>query len=101
MKTTLTIEQSAELIKRGVTLNENNLEVFDISALLSRLPKVIQYKGKTHCTLSIRADSTGWQTFYFNSKLDIDIGWARATELIDSLYMTLCSLIDHNYIKFN
>lgn len=51
MKTTLTIEQSAELIKRRVTLNENDSKVFDIGDLLSLLPKTIN-PGRYYLDLS-------------------------------------------------
>lgn len=100
MKTILTIEQSAELIKRGVTLNENDSEVFDIGELLSLLPKRICHDN-TLFTLDIHANSVGWQTLYFNPDADINIGWACAAELIDSLYETLCFIIDHNHVKLD
>lgn len=121
MKTTLTIEQSAELIKRGVSARkasknyvgrwEHSSEgsfadpdsvepLFTLADLLSLLPKRICHDNTTF-TLDIHANSVGWQTFYFNPDADINIGWACAAELIDSLYETLCFIIDRNHVKLD
>lgn len=146
MRTNLTIEQSAELVKRGVKADKaskrvtrqvadsrgreieklrlkrwkdcvpyekasmTNLrvglmrfehkEIFTLADLLSLLPKIICHDN-TLFTLDIHANSVGWQTLYFNPDADINIGWACAAELIDSLYETLCFIIDRNHVKLD
>ena len=115
MKTALTAEQSAELIKRGVSegivttripkVNGRGFiveysPIFTLADLLSLLPKIIRHDS-TPFTLDIHANSVGWQTLYFNPDADINIGWACTAELIDSLYETLCFLIDHNHVKLD
>lgn len=99
MKTTLTIEQSAELIKRGVTLNENDSEVFDIGELLSLLPKKITFGHRTNCRLKIQpiisskdCISEVWQACYLHTSLKAN---AEATELIDALYELLLFALEN------
>lgn len=105
MKQNLTIEQSAELIKRGVTLNENDYEVFDIGELLSLLPKKITFGHRTNCRLKIQpiisskdCISEVWQVCYLHTSLKAN---AEAIELIDALYELLLWAIDHNHIKLD
>lgn len=99
MKTTLTIEQSAELIKRGVTLNENDSEVFDIGELLSLLPKKITFGHRTNCRLKMQpiisskdCISEVWQACYLHTSLKAN---AEATELIDALYELLLFVLEN------
>ena len=105
MKTALSIEQSAELIKRGVTLNENDSEVFDIGELLSLLPKKITFGHRTNCRLKIQPIisskdfiSEVWQACYLHTSLKAN---AEAPELIEALYELLLWAIDHNHVKLD
>ncbi len=121
MKTTLTIEQSAELIKRGVSANKaHELKVYDdpvskwthkgcplftLADLLSLLPKELD----TTYLLTIVGGSKYWYANYaWNECYDRD--WSKEDELglftgekelIDSLYNLLLWAIDNNHVKLD
>lgn len=104
MKTTLTIEQSAELIKRGVTLNENDSEVFDIGELLSLLPNNYPGdeldSGDKRVYLTITAvDWNRWMAKY--STINKVIAARTNNEMIDSVYEILLWAIDNNHVKLD
>ena len=117
MKTTLTIEQSAELIKRGVSeekASEYKLNpafdglalewkkpspVFTLADLLSLLPKKITLEpGMNACLNIFMADDDYCVTSYTlsNNASIVAIG---PCEPIDSFYRTLLWAIDHNHVK--
>lgn len=105
MKTTLTIEQSAELIKRGVTLNENDSEVFDIGELLSLLPKTIN-PGRYYLDLSYgfgdwTASYILWDDCDEGTYVRDTQGEKTADELVDALYKLLLWAIDNNHVKLD
>lgn len=105
MKTTLTIEQSAELIKRGVKRDRMNVifePVFKIEDLLKMLPKVLHKDGLAyHYVLTIYWDEDikVWRTIY-DAIGDNIAGDCAALELIDALYALVCSLLD-NHVKLD
>ncbi len=113
MKTTLTIEQSAELIKRGVSKDKasrrtpdyHDTPIFALADLLSLLPKKITFGHRTNCRLKIQpiisvkdATSEVWQACYLHTSLKAN---AEAEELIDALFSLLCWAIDHNHVKLD
>lgn len=126
MKTTLTIEQSAELIKRGVKRNkasgtyvgrwEHSSEgsfadpdsvepLFTLADLLSLLPSKL-YGEETdyhNCELHIQADKLGWNASYIEfrgSEIMAKKFTSYGFELINTLFSLLCKLID-NHIKLD
>lgn len=117
MKTILTIQESAELIKRGVSINKASVKcpidapyrtsgiyiasVFTLADLLSLLPKVIWYGGRVPFTLDIYADEDGWQMTYTSPHSRNKEGWNYAEELIDALFTLLLWAIDHNHVKLD
>lgn len=97
MKTTLTTQESAELIKRGVTLNENDFEVFDIGELLSLLPKHIPF-ANAEWYLNIQWDilDNKWHVQYLDfDHYDEVVKEEEAPELIDALYQLTLAVINH------
>lgn len=117
MKTALTIEQSAELIKRGVSERRATSSVwspsknayihptFTLADLLSLLPKKITFGHRTNCRLKIQpiisskdCISEVWQVCYLHTSLKAN---AEATELIDALYELLLWAINHNHVKLD
>lgn len=113
MKQNLTIEQSTELIKRGVSERRATSSVwspsenayihptFTLPDLLSLLPKVIWHGGKVPFTLDIYADEDGWQMTYTNPHSRNKEGWNYAEELIDASFALLLWAIDHNHVKLD
>lgn len=110
MKTTLTIEQSAELIKHGVSRKQATSSVwspsenayiypiFTVGNILSLLPKEV---GKIH-SLRIYADNTGWDVTYGTYHEGYEPKYlASGKELINVLYTALLWCIDNNYIKLD
>lgn len=110
MKTTLTIEQSAELIKRGVsteraTNNRNSqfaFPTFTLTDLLSLLPTSIMHGN---FKMNIAHNSNGWNASYilWDSCLEglyvrDEDGDMTADELIDALYELLLWCLD-NHVK--
>lgn len=129
MRTTLTIEQSAELIKRGVSADKaseieklykptmthtgkvinvyaDNAPVFTLADLFAMLPKGIIYDG-----LSCKQRITSWYdepyfAGYMNQVGKYIMGNPydapfSADELIDVIFQLLCWAIDHNYVKLD
>lgn len=122
MKTTLTIEQSAELIKRGVPNNRaSDFEavsstnprgiggqvmmarpIFTLADLLSLLPKSIEHGGYAEAKLNIYTRPHRrecWVAKYIVSAKTIPYDGA-GEELIDALYEVLCKLLD-NHVKLD
>lgn len=122
MKQTLSIEQSAELIKRGVPNNRaSDFEVvsstnprgiggqvmmarpiFTLADLLSLLPKSIEYGGYAEAKLNIYTRPHRrecWVAKYVVSAKTIPYGGA-GEELINALYEVLCKLLD-NHVKLD
>lgn len=119
MKTTLTIEQSAELIKRGVSANRaHEIKVYDdpvsewthkgcplftLTDLLSLLPKEID-----GCNLTIGASIEEWRVAYELNELDDDDNFVIirtimiqfSKELVDALFLALCNCLD-NHVKLD
>lgn len=113
MKTTLTIEQSADLIKRGVSVDKASVKypidapyrtsgiyvasVFTIADLLSLLPKHIPF-ANAEWYLNIQWDIS-WGKWYVQY-LDFDhddevVKEEEAPELIDALYLLTLAVINH------
>lgn len=122
MKTTLTIEQSAELIKRGVPNNRaSDFEavsstsprgiggqvmmarpIFTLADLLSLLPKSIEHGGYAEAKLNIYTRPHRrecWVAKYIVSAKTIPYDGA-GEELIDALYEVLYKLLD-NHLKLD
>lgn len=117
MKNLLTVEQSAELIKRGVSANRaHEIKVYDdpvsewthkgcplftLADLLSFLPKKITLEpGIDACLNIFMADDDYCVTSYTlnNNASIVAIG---PCEPIDSFYRTLLWAIDHNHVKLD
>lgn len=117
MRTTLTIEQSAELIKRGVSASRaheikvyndpvsewthKGCPLFTLADLLSLLPKKITLEpGMNACLNIFMADDDYCVTSYTlsNNASIVAIG---PCEPIDSFYSTLLWAIDHNHVKLD
>lgn len=124
MKTTLTIKQSAELIKRGVSAckaSENYVgrwehssegsfpdldsvePLFTLADLLSLLPKTIRVDNSPfdkELSMAFEYAEQKWYAGY--CFLDDDfINHNIAFELIDALYNLLIWAIDHNHVKLD
>lgn len=117
MKQLLTIEQSAELIKRGISeeraseykLNpafddlalewRKPLPIFTFTDLLSLLPKEIE---NGLYSLYLMADNVEWDSMYSSTHAGYDPYFvANGKELIDVLYKTLLWAIDNNHVKLD
>lgn len=122
MKTTLTIEQSAELIRKGVPNNRasdweelndpvsqwtgRGVPIFTLADLLSLLPKGIIYDG-----LSCKLRIISWYdepyfAGYMNQAGKYIMGNPynapfSAEELIDVIFELLRWAIDHNHVKLD
>lgn len=129
MKQNLTIEQSAELIKRGVSkykaseieklykptmtqtgkvinVYADNAPVFTLADLFAMLPKGVIYNG-----LSCKLRITSWYdepyfAGYMNQVDKYIMGNPcdapfSAEELIDVIFELLCWAIDHNHVKLD
>lgn len=118
MKTALTIEQSAELIKRGVSVDKASVKypidapyrtsgiyiasVFTLADLLSLLPKSIEYNGYAEAKLNIYTRPHRrecWVAKYIVSAKTIPYDGA-GEELIDALYEVLWKLLN-NHVKLD
>lgn len=117
MKTALTIEQSTELIKRGVSERRATSSVwspsenayihptFTLADLLSLLPKQLYGEETDYCDceLHIHANKLGWSTLYIEirgGKIMVEKFTSHSAELIDALFSLLCKLID-NHVKLD
>lgn len=110
MKTTLTVEQSAELIERGVNRNKasrrtpdyHDTPIFTLADLFAMLPKGIIYNGSS-CKLRI----TSWynEPYFagYMNRVDKYIMYApfSAEELIDVIFELLCWTIDNRHVKLD
>lgn len=105
MKATLTIEQSAELIKRGVKRDRMNLNfepIFNIEDLLSLLPKEIKRDSLDRpYVLHIIREEDRTIAAYRRDWDSITGADKRTSEFIDSLYESLLWAIDHNHVKLD
>lgn len=117
MKQNLTIKQSAELIKRGVSPERATRvplcatspdeprwsePIFTIADLLSLLPKSIEYNGYAEAKLNIYTRPHRrecWVAKYIVSAKTISYDGA-GEELIDALYEVLWKLLD-NHVKLD
>lgn len=126
MKTALTIEQSAELIRKGISIdyasgwkNDPSFDsgggyVFTLTDLLSLLPETIEvdfpnfygsiniedcYLCMQKCINDNYTDNRQWCVFYTNGFQTL--GDLCAKDLIDALYKCLIWAIDNNYVKFD
>ena len=112
MKQTLTPEQSANLIARGVSAESaseweeadfKDVPIFNVGDLLSLLPKEPKHDsiGRPF-TLHIREYKGDWRVWYARDGADVMIGSGKhAPELIDALYNLLFWAIDHNHVKLD
>lgn len=113
MKTTLTIEQSAELIRLGVSKKKASVKTsvddpsapdgvrlavrFTIADLLSLLPKAIEIDGSVQeLSMSWYDCYSCWRTNYTLCVKGCD---RMEPELIDSLYGLLVQLIQNKYVN--
>lgn len=106
MKTTLTIEQSATLISKGVSperaneYEEGNFEdipIFTLTDLLSLLPKHIPF-ANAEWYLNIQWDilDNKWHVQYLDfDHYDEVVKEEEAPELIDALYLLTLAVINH------
>lgn len=113
MKTTLTIEQSAELIRRGVcaasasksevsyAYNPHTHEriafaraIFTLADILSLLPQILE-----DYYLNISSRASGWDIDYISWHKKDPINVSSDDELIDALYSALLWCIDNNHLK--
>lgn len=114
MKTMLSVEQSTELIKRGVSERRATSSVwspsenayihptFTLADLLSLLPKSIEYEGYAEAKLNIYTRPHRrecWVAKYIVSAKTIPYDGA-GEELIDALYEVLWKLLD-NHVKLD
>lgn len=113
MKTTLTAEQSAELIKLGVDKDKASLmqdddrgrwpypsvPIFTLADILGLLPKELMIDGVTYYLNMLCMET--WVANYINAVGD-DYATGilhSTTELIDALYNLLLWCLDNNLIK--
>lgn len=117
MKQMLSVEQSAELIKRGVSPERATRvplcaistdeprwsePIFTLADLLSLLPKSIEYGGYAEAKLNIYTRPHRrecWVAKYIVSAKTIPYDGA-GEELIDALYEVLWKLLD-NHVKLD
>lgn len=115
METTLTMEQSAELVGFGVPQEKASLQVpvdapyrtsgirlapvFSIGDLLAILPKEIEIIGMVH-SLGVMWNSAAnpkeWNVHYVH---DIHVIHTRNSELVDALYQMIGLIIERKYVK--
>ena len=111
MKTFLTVEQSAELIRKGVpeykssqTAPINDGEpIFTLADLFSLLPKeitadTIMCKYDT-CPINIRWNEDMRQWFIGYKLVQRPVGVGNDSELIDALFSTLLWAIDNGHVN--
>lgn len=122
MKDCLSIEQSAELIKRGVSKDKasekervykpivaqngvahniyvSDAPIFTLADLLSLLPKKLYGEETDYCDceLHIHAGKLGWSASYMEirgSEVVVMKLTSYGVELIDTLFSLLCKLLD-------
>ena len=117
MKTVLTIKQSAELIKHGVSERRATSSVwspsenayihptFTLTDLLSLLPKEViadtRFCKNETCPINIRWDYTMGIWFVVYELVSLPDGIGEDLELINALFSTLLWAIDHNHVKLD
>lgn len=121
MKTTLTIQESAELIKRGVSPERASYDscatsvgsiirtpiqpIFTLADLLSLLPKEViadtRFCKNETCPINIRWDYTMGIWFVVYELVSLPDGIGEDSELINALFSTLIWAIDHNHVKLD
>lgn len=126
MKTTLTIQESAELIKRGVNADKASMSNTTMQAAVDargivRIPRqpilsladlfAMLPKGIIHNGLSCKLRITSWYdepyfAGYMNQVGKYIVGNPydapfSAEELIDVIFQLLCWAIDHNHVKLD
>ncbi len=115
MKATLTIQESAELIKRGVNENRATSSVwcpsknayiytiFTLADVCALLPKEIVTDtimcDNDICPISIRWDNNCQKWFAGYDLVPRPVGVGVDSELIDALFSTLCWAIDNGHIN--
>jgi len=112
MRTTLTIEQSAELIKRGVSAERATIVPLCATLqmkradLLSLLPKEV-HKDDTPYTYNLQIawddKRCKWSTMYivWHDAMRCNVPYkSESTELCDSLYGLIMLLLD-NHVKLD
>lgn len=124
MKTTLTIEQSATLISKGIsaerasafddirtvidgvpTFCPGTKLLFTLPDLLSLLPKKLYGEETDYCDceLHIHANKLGWSASYMEirgSEVAVMKLTSYGVELIETLFSLLCKLLD-NHVKLD
>lgn len=114
MKQMLSIEQSAELIKRGVSEDKasecedgdfGDIPAFTLTNLLSLLPKRLYGEETDYCDceLHIHANKLGWSASYMEISGSEVVAMKLTSygfELIDALFSLLCKLLD-NHVKLD
>lgn len=118
MKNCLSIEQSAELIKRGVSERRATSSVwspsenayihptFTLADLLSLLPKHIRIEHR-HYYLRMNTfvltdeENPMWIARYITSNSAITLHERWSEEFIDALYKLLLWAIDNNHVKLD
>lgn len=114
MKTTLTAQESATLISKGVSperaseYEEGNFEdipIFTLADLLSLLPKTIN-PGRYYLDLSYgfgdwTASYILWDDCDEGTYVRDTQGEKTADELVDALYKLLLWAIDNNHVKLD
>lgn len=120
MKTTLTIEQSAELVKRGVSPERATRvplcatspdeprwsePIFTLTDMLSLLPKEViadtRFCKNETCPINIRWDYTMGIWFVVYELVSLPDGIGEDSELINALFSTLLWAIDNNHVKLD
>lgn len=117
MRTTLTIEQSAELIKRGVSADKASYNscatsvgsavrtplqpIFTLADLLSLLPKKITLESGINACLEIFMADDDYCVTCYTLYTNVPIITMGPCEPIDSFYRTFLWAIDHNHVKLD
>lgn len=116
MKATLSPQESATLIAKGISADKASertldfcdiitplerreiLPIFTLADLLALLPKNID----TIYSLEICADNSGWDIVYGTYHEGYEPKHIAADkELVNALYSALCWAIDHNHVKLD
>lgn len=120
MKTTLTHEQSATLIARGIsakkasavddirtvidgvpTFSPGTKPIFTLTDILSLLPKKITLESGINACLEIFMADDDYCVTRYTLYTNVPIITIGPCEPIDSLYRTLLWAIDHNHVKLD
>lgn len=119
MKTTLTPEQSAELIAKGISADKASYDscaievgsaartpaqpIFTLADVCALLPKEIVTDtimcDNDICPISIRWDNNCQKWFAGYDLVPRPVGVGVDSELIDALFSTLCWAIDNGHIN--